>query len=482
MKQKSLSVNFIYQISYQLLQILLPLITAPYVSRVLGPENMGTYSYVFSVGGYFVLFGALGIGNYGNRLVAQSRDDPALLNRNFTGLLCNHLLTSLAVVAVYLIYCMFCPREQLVYMLIVGIQVLAAVINTNWLYFGLEEHRLIALRNSAVKILSAICVFAFVKTRDDLWVYVLITALSTLVGDLYCLVNLNKFVKLVKVTWADIASHFKPNLVLFVPALAVSLYTVLSKVMLGAMAGMEQSGYYDGASRIFGIASGVITAFGVVLLPRMSNLVANNDTKTVNKYIDLSVKYIMCISVAITFGLMAISDTLIPLYYGNEFAESSTLLEWIMISTLFLSLANIIRTQYLIPNAWDKTYIVAVITGAAVNILVNCLLIPPMGAKGAVIGTVCAEASVCVVQVFAVRKQLPVGRYLRRIALFIGMGAVMYFGVKCVQNAVGHSLVSLLMQMLAGVLIYCALTVVYLVATRDELFKSILQKTFKRRK
>ena len=188
---------------------------------------------------------------------------------------------------------------------------------------------------------------------------------------------------------------------------------MMDKVMLGQMSTMSEVGYYEGASKILNIPTGVITALGTVMLPRMSNLAAKGKTRESGQYIRQSMVFVMFLAAGMMFGIAGIAEDFVPLFLGDEY-EKCVLLIRVMAPTVpFIAWANVIRTQYLIPNHEDKSYIISVVLGAAVNLAVNLSMIPAFGALGAIVGTVCAEGTVCVSQTVMVRKKLEVTRYLR---------------------------------------------------------------------
>lgn len=178
----SLKKNLIYQTVYQILTIVLPLITAPYVSRVLGPGNIGIYSYTYSIAYYFVLFAMLGINNYGNRIIAQVRDDRDLLNKTFSNLFAVHAIVSSIMIILYILYCFIFIKEYKIYMIIQGIYIISALFDINWFYFGIEKFKLTVTRNTIIKIVTVICTFIFVKSENDLWIYILILALGSFIS------------------------------------------------------------------------------------------------------------------------------------------------------------------------------------------------------------------------------------------------------------------------------------------------------------
>ncbi len=450
----SIKKNFSYNIIYQILVLILPLITTPYVSRTVGAEGSGIYSYTYSIANYFVLFAMLGLNNYGNRVIAKSKDDKEKLSKEFSSIYVMQLITSSIAIILYIAYVLIFDNKYFINALIQLIYLLSACFDINWLFFGLEKFKLTITRNMIIKILSAIAIFVFVKDRNDLIIYAIIMTTSTLISQLSLWPFLKKEIKFVKPKIKDITKHVKPNLILFVPVIAISIYKVMDKIMLGNMSTVEMVGYFEFADRITNIPLSVITALGTVMLPRVSNLVARGEKDKVKFYIDKSMQFVLFLSVAMCLGIIVISPEFVPIYLGDEYVITGKITQLLSIVLIFSSWANVIRTQYLIPNEKDKSYIVSVTVGAIVNFGINIILIPKYEAIGAAIGTVFAEFSVMLVQTIAVAKELDIKKYLMCFAKFLVSGIIMYIIISNLQGFINNRYILIMMQIIIGVLIY----------------------------
>lgn len=471
----SIKNNVAYQMAYEILVLILPLVTSPYLSRVIGAEGVGVYSYSYTIANYFVLFAMLGIKNYGCRVIAQVRDDPKQLNETFSSLMATHVLVSLLCMAAYAGYVCLLKSER-IYAAIQSAFVLSALFDISWFYFGIEKFKLTVIRSAVIKLLNVVCIFMFVRQRDDLWIYCLIMAVGILLSQLSLCVPLKKYVRFVRPDTRSMASHVKPLLILFVPAIAVSLYKYMDKIMIGAISGKEQLGYYENAEKVVNIALTVITAFGTAMLPRMSNLLQSEKRSIATKYIKESMQYVMCLAFAMAFGLPAIARNFAPVFWGKAFAYSGTLMIGLAIIIPFFSFANVIRTQYLIPAEKDRQYLISILAGAAINLVINTLLIPSYGALGATIGTIAAEILVCCVQVMCVRKELEVQRYLKNAVPFFLIGLIMFLPVHRMNRAGIPSLKILIVQIILGVTIYTAGSFLYLFFSKDPILAGILHR------
>lgn len=455
--ETSIKKNYIYSIAYQVLTIVTPLITIPYVSRVFGAEYLGIYSWTNTVAQYFVLFALMGLMNYGNRTIAMVRDNKEELNRTFCEIYCMQLITGIAALLVYLIYAVLIANEYKLYSLILTIYVLSAVFDINWLFFGLEKFKLTVTRNTVIKLATVIAILTLIKRKEDLWLYTTIFAVGMLASSMALWQYARKEISWVKPTWAGISKHFKPNLVMFIPVIAVSIYKYMDKLMLGGFSKTEV-GYYENVEKIFTVALGFITAFGSVMLPRMSNIAAKAGIGTAEKTIRSSMRFILGLSFALAFGMVAVSSEFVVVYFGSGFEPCALIMVSLAPTIIFQSWANVIRTQYLIPFQHDKVYVVSVILGAVINFIINYLLIPKMGAIGAVIGTVAAEVCVAIYQTLKSRKDLRILQYIIEGLPFIAFGTIMYIVVRFIAKMqISSGVLLLAAEIIGGAIVYLML-------------------------
>ena len=472
----SIKKNFLYNATYQLLLIILPLITTPYIARVLGADGIGIYTYSYTVANYFMLLAMLGVKNYGNRSVAAVREDRRILSRTFWEIYGLQFWCSAIALAAYFAFVFLFEAEHRVIALIQGIYVFSGMIDISWLFFGLEQFRITVVRNIAIRLGALALVFLLVKSADHLWVYTLIMTGSLLISQGYLWLYIRRFVDWQRPKWADLWKHLRPELVLFIPVIAVSLYKMMDKIMLKLLSDFTQVGYYESVDKIINIPTGIITALGVVMLPRMANLAAKAQTEKSRQYIANSLLFAMFLASGMTFGLAGISENLIPLFLGDGYLPCISLLQAIAPTILFVAWANVIRTQYLIPNHMDRSYIISVSLGAAVNLILNALLIPHMNAMGAVIGTICAEAAVCVCQTVMVRKALEIRRYLHSTLPFLLLGGIMYLLILWLDCLPFGSALTLAVQILVGGAVYSLVCGLYLVRFQHISLSKFLPK------
>ena len=456
--------------------MILPFVTSPYVSRVLGADGLGIYSYSSSVAYYFILFSMLGIANYGNRAIARVRDNEYQLSSVFSNITFLHIIISVCSCILYAVYTASLTDGERLYAAIQAFYVLSALFDISWFYFGIEQFKLTVIRNTVIKIITVAAVFALVRTADDIWVYCLIMALGNLISQLTLWLPLRRYVSFVRPDWQHMRPHIRPLLILFIPAVAVSLYKCMDKIMIGSLSSKAQLGYYENAEKVINIPLNIIGSFGTVMLPKMSNLAVSNDKTASRKYIVASMEFVMCIAFALAFGLAGIGTVFAPVFWGKDFALSGYLIIGLAITIPFISFANVIRTQYLIPNALDQEYLTSVIAGAVVNIIINALLITKLGAVGAVIGTIAAEAVVCIWQSFVVRKELPVGLLIRKGLPFPPMGLMMFCLVWIIGIRSGCTASALMLQIVIGAIVYTCMCTIYFVRTKNEVIMRMFAK------
>lgn len=445
--------NFVYNSLYQLLILIMPLLTTPYVSRVLGAKNVGVYAYSYSIAYFFVLFAMLGVNNYGNRSCAQVRDDRKLLSKTFWSIYFLQAILTIVFASLYIMYAIFISRISFWVSAFQIMYVISAAFDINWFFFSIEEFKLTIARNTFVKTFTMILIFLTIRQANQLWLYTLIMAGGTLLSQLVVWPFLLKYVDFYRPSFREIAAHFLPNLVLFVPAVAVSLYKYMDQVLLGMLSNMTQEGYYSQSVKIIQIPLGFISALSTVMLPKMSNLAAKHQKRESIQLINNSMLFVTFLTAGLSFGLSGIADVFIPLFLGNEFKPAGDLLVGLCISIIFVGWANVIRSQFLIPNKRDKIYLITVCFGAIVNVLTNLIFVRFIGAMGAVIANILAEASVAFSQSYLVRKELPVMSYFVEAIPFLFAGVLMTVLLRLPVYP-ASPLLALFIKLLVGTLFY----------------------------
>ena len=457
----SIKKNYTYNFIYQVLLLALPFVTVPYVSRALGAEGVGVYSYTYSIVYYFMLVALLGINNHGNRMVAKARNDKSKLSRTFWSIYSIQLIMSIMMLMLYAGYILIFKPDYIIVAIAQILYIISAMFDINWFFFGLEEFKITVARNATVKLFTVSLIFLCVKTPEDVWLYTLIMAGGTLMSQLVLWPFMRGRINRPQLKYIDIKRHLKPCLVLFIPVGAVSLYKVMDKIMLGLMSGVAEVGYYEQAEKMINIPLSLITALGTVMMPRISFLMERGEKTIILGYVEKSIRFMMFMAFPICFGLMAVANTFVPIFMGVEFQNSVLLVMLLSPTIIFISFANVLRTQYLIPKEEDNKYIGSIMAGAVVNLVINYVLIPVYASAGACVGTILAEFTVMVYQIIVVRKVLPIKKYLRDSVMFFVKSAIMFGAVMSVNLFKLSEVQTLLAQVATGIVVYAVMNYSY---------------------
>ncbi|MCH3987193.1 MAG: flippase [Lachnospiraceae bacterium] len=474
---QSVKKNYLYNLTYQLLTLLLPLITTPYVSRVLGAQNLGIYSYTLSVSAFFILFGSLGIAMYGQREIAFVRDNREKRSSTFWEIVILRAITMLAAIVIFYIAFVTGNNDYRMYYRILLLELIGNVLDISWFFQGLEDFRKTVTRNMAVKLLSVICIFVFVRSGEDLPAYFLIYVLSILAGNLSLWLYLPKLIFGPRHAKLHIFRHFKPTVALFIPQIAVQVYTILDRTMIGAIiADKSEVGYYDQAQKIVKMLLTVVTSLGTVLMPRIAHTYASGDMEKVHDYMRKSFRAVFFLSFPLIFGIISVSDAFVPAFFGAGYDKVKILMPVISPILFLIGMSNVTGTQYLLPTMRQKEYTISVLAGSGVNFCMNALMIPHFGAFGASIGTVIAETSVTCVQIFFTRHDFQWMRVVRSMGSYLLASFVMFAGCLLFRHFVPSGWISVIGQVFVGAVIYSTI----LILTKDPCVHMLLNAVKKR--
>lgn len=399
--------NYLYNVGYQLFIIFIPLVTVPYVARVLGSEGVGINAFTNSIIQYFILFGSIGINLYGNRTIAYYRDDRKKMSQAFWEIATLRIVCILISYIFFLFFVYFISNYKLFYFY-QSFLIVAAAFDISWFFMGVEDFKKTVLRNMYIKIISLIAIFSFVKTKEDISLYILILSLSTLFGNLTLWPYLKKMVDLPDIKKFDMLKHILPSISLFLPQVATQIYLVLNKTMLGTMIGVKSAGYYENSDKIVKIILAIVTATGTVMLPRIANTFSKGNNEKVREYLLQSFDFVTFISFPMAFGLFAIAPKFSIWFLGSEFSITGLLISILSFVIILIGWSNVLGTQYLLPTNQTRFFTISVFMGAIANILLNIPLILYFGVIGAVIATVISELAVTITQLYFVRKTIKI--------------------------------------------------------------------------
>ncbi|HGF7598932.1 TPA: flippase [Enterococcus hirae] len=445
--------NYLYNVGYQLFVIIIPLVTIPYVSRILGSNGIGINAYTNSIIQYFILFGSIGINLYGNRTIAYSRDNKKNMSQTFWEII---ILRLICIVISYLLFLLFLffTKEYKIYYFYQSFFIIAAGFDISWFFMGIEDFRKTVLRNIFVKIASLIAVFIFVKTESDVGKYILVLSISTLMGNLTLWPYLHRFVSRPDFTKLDLWKHFFPSLTLFIPQIATQVYLVLNKTMLGAMEGVKSAGYYENSDKIVKVILAIITATGTVMLPRVANTYAKGNKEKVYQYLLLSFDFVSSICIPMALGLAAIAPKFSIWFLGSDFAITGKIISILSLVIIFIGWSNVLGTQYLLPTNQTRYYTISVISGASINLIMNIPLIQIFGIYGAVISTVLSELTVTTVQLFFIKRTIKLSKLFTGKWKYFLSAALMFIVVRYMHVMLPSGLLFFTIEAFLGILIY----------------------------
>lgn len=476
MAKKSIAKNYIYNLIYQLLSIILPLITTPYLSRVLGAEPIGIYGYTLSIVTYFVLFGSLGIAMYGQREIAYVQNDKNKRSIVFWEIIIVRTIS--LIVAMILFYLVFCIKgKYALYYKIFTLYIIANALDISWLLQGLEEFKKTVIRNIIVKTLSLALIFLCIKTPSDLWKYILIFVIAELLGNATMWMYLPKYIQKVKLKLLNLKKHIKPAIILFIPQIATQIYTVLDKTMVGALTNdMNEVGYYEQSQKVVKSALTILTAYGTVMASRISNYYARKQENEIKTSIENSFRLICFLGIPIVFGMIGISEKFVPWFYGKGYEKVVTLIIATSPIILFIGLSNIGGIQYLVPTGKQKEFTKSVTMGAISNVILNVILIKFLKSAGAAIASTISEIIVFMVQYPYIKHIVNIKEIIKISYKYFISSVIMLIGIFLIEKNLNVSIINTIIAIIVGIIIY----LVMLIILKDEYLMKQIKKYLKR--
>lgn len=447
--------NYFYTASYQLLAILIPMITAPYVSRTIGPTGAGINAFTNSIVSYFLLIANLGINYYGNREIAYVRDNTQKLVKTFWEIQILRLCTVVFSIISYFIF-IAAYNHFTIYLIIQSINLFAVFFDVSWLYMGVEDFKYLLVRNLVIKILSLILIFSLVHNKNDLGIYIFLLGISTLLGNITLWPKLHEILhKKINIHVLKPFKHFKPMFALFIPTIATQLYIELNKTMLGIMVGTDASGYYTYSDNIIKMLLTLITSVGTVMLPHVANAFSNGENKKINKMLDFSFNITTCLSIPMCLGIISVSPKFSILFYGRQFGQVGIGMQYEAPVIIFITWSTIVGMQYLIPLKKESWFTNSAIIGAVSNILLNIPFISIFHLKGAMISTVISELLVSLYQFIKIRKLISLPRLFCDVYKYILASILMFYIIQIISNKLECSLLfNIIIQAMSGLAVY----------------------------
>lgn len=468
----SIGKNFIYNTAYQILAVLVPLVTTPYIARIFGADGVGVNSYVISMANVFSLFAALGVSAYGQREIAQNRDDKKQTAVLFweIELLCV-ITTAICLIAWFVMA--FLESNYTHYFLVTSFTILAVAFDITWFFAGLEEFRFIVLRNTAVKLIGMLLLFLAIKTKDQLLLYMAMISVTGLVGNLSMWTYLPKFLTKVSFKELRIFRHLRHTFVYFIPTIASSVYNMVDKVMLRFLTdGTLENGYYEETTKVVRTAQVVLLSINTVMASRMSYLFSQGKLEEMKKRLEKSISFILLLAYPFTIGIIGISEGFVPWFFGEGFDPVVMLLRVYSPLLIVVGISNCLGTQYLTPSGQRGRSSKGIIAGAVVNIILNVFLIPPFGATGATIASVIAELIIACVYCYMSKGYISFGMLCKHSVKRLIASGVMLVVVLAVALLPVTGVLLTLLQIACGALVYLLI----LLVLKDEMLKLVFSK------
>ena len=459
---RKIAKNYLYNIAYQILVIITPLITAPYISRVLHTDGVGLYSYTNTIATVFSLFAALGFSAYGQREIAYNQGDRHKQSIIFFEIVLFRAVLTLVVTSIFVIFSLFKPKYT-IYLLPQALTVFSIMFDMAFYFQGIENFRIIVVRNAVIRFITVICTFVFVRTESDIGIYIALHAISPFICNIiYCFV-IRKYID--RIAFADLhpTRHLRGSIEFFLPIIAVQTYSYLDKIMLGSyMETTVENGYYEQARKMTQIIVTAIIALNTVMMSRISSLYVKDKKEKIVEHYSQTFSIILMLTIPICAGLMLVSDNFVTWFFGEDFQKVAILMKLSCPIILFMCVGNFAGIQFLGPTGLQNKMTIAYIIAAVINVLLNVLMIPRWASIGAMIASIVAEAVSCIIQMFLLLKSEYRFNIFKGIWKYIAGTAVMILMMLIVHNIFRYQgIVATVCDVLIGVITYALCLIVF---------------------
>lgn len=479
-KQKSIKKNYVFNTMYQVFALIVPLITAPYISRVLGASGVGVYSYANSIVSIFDVFALLGTSVYGQQIIAQCRDDKEKRSKNFFEIELICIFTTVLTLACWFFFIASIEKYKL-YFIILTLNLISVGLDISWFFAGLEDFSVTVLRSFIIKLLTVICIFVFVKDKDDLALYFIIQSAGQAIGNLSLWIPLRSRVIKIPISTFRLKEHFKQTFVYFIPTIAGTVYNYFDKTMIGLITESEaQNGYYEQAQKIVNMGYTVVASLNTVMASRIAYLFAKGNTEEIKRRFCTSSDFIAVLAYPIAFGIAGVSSTFVPWFFGEGYEPDILLLKIASPLVVLLAIHNFLSAQYLVPSGQRARSTWGVVTGSAVNFTLNSLLIPQFQAAGALIATIISEAAICMIYFYMSKKYIPFTIFFKSSVKPFICSLIMFLLIAFVGHR-GSGTVIVIIQIGIGIISYYLLTLAFHVDIVNGYTRKILAKIVRNR-
>ena len=488
MNEKNISVrkNMVMSAILSMSSFIFPIITFPYVSRILHASGTGRINFVTSAVTYFGMFVQLGIPTYGVKQVAKVRDDRDKLSKLVHELLFINLIMAVLVYIVF-VTCVFCvpkfSRNKALFF-IIGLSIGLNALGIEWLYRGLEKFTYITIRSLIFKLIGIIAMFALVHNEEDYIIYGAITIFASSASNILNFINARKYINFKKYKDYNLKQHTGAVFTFFMMSVATTVYTNLDNVMLGFFKDDETVGYYGAAVKIKNILISIITSISGVLLPRASYYVEKNLRDDFARILKKTMHLVIFLAMPMTAYFMVYAAEGITFLSGTGFEGSIIPMIIIMPTLLLVGISYVTGIQMMVPLGMEKKVLISEILGAVVDLVINAILIPRFGASGAAIGTLIAEIVVLCYQLYVVRGEgIKIFEQVKLLHIFIAtvISTVLGFGFKWLNVTDKVELNSFIRIALSGI-VFFGFYALYMLIFKNEVALEIVGKLFKKLK
>lgn len=459
--------NYLYNLIYQMMAILLPIITIPYIARVLGTEGLGKYALTNAYAQYFILFGMLGLSAYSSREVAYVRDDKEKLSKVFWEINFLRFMTmGLALILYMIIFSFIIKSNYKVLYLMQALVVLSSLIDISWLFIGLENFKKTITRNMIVKFIGIVFIFTFIKDSSQVWLYALILGGTEFIGEIIMWFDIPKEIKFILPNIKSLVRHLKYSIRLFIPQIAINVYTMLDKVMLGLLVNESQVGMYDNSQKVIKSLVTVVTALATVTIPKMINLYINKKYEEFNNNVYRCFNFVSFLVFPMAFGLIGVCKSFVMWFYGSGFEGIIPMFYVGSFLIITIGWSSILGSQVLIAIKREKQFTMAVATGGILNIILNLLLINKYEGVGTTIASVIAEYSSMFLMAYFSRDILDIKKLFKSVKKYLLSSIAMLAVVLALYSYMNDTILSSIMLIFIGGIVY----LIIMIGTKDENF------------
>ncbi|MFV0557895.1 MAG: oligosaccharide flippase family protein [Enterococcus sp.] len=472
--KKKLAINAMYQVSFQLLKVILPLVTIPIVAHALGAQGLGRYNFINSIATYFILLMSIGTSEYSIRSIALVRESRVKRSKVFWEIECLNILLGFIVL---LFYCLLVTQVQdKLYYAIVGITVMSAAIDVNWFFAGMEEFKWITSISMIIKLIAFVAIVLLIHQPSDLKTYFLIQSMAIFLPNLLVWRKIFQYVQFTKIDLRTSWQHWTFSIQYFFGNAAINLYTNLNKTLLGIFVTQVAVGIYTSATQLMSIFIIMADAIDTVLLPRMTHLYSQKNSDKSLRIMEEVINIQLFLSVAAMFGLMSICGNFIPWFYGNDFLILEKIIPIIAPVVILIPLGTSLACQYLLPQNRVGEFNKSVMIPAVISVGLNFVLIPRIGIMGAVLASIIAELVVVFLRLSLIYRETSFRLDLIKIGKYILSGLVMYLVIQTTTSNLAAVAGTTILQVFVGIISYFLTTQLLGVNPCVQLLKKLLAK------